>query len=122
MEHNMTKLNITNKKVDSLSGLSIQSTPVGSILDWDVPLDSDYRQTEIWISPDDSIDNAEFLTQVRGSNYYHPLEEGDTFYYFIRAVNKFGAANGEWTHGDEAGTCKPYVRKQLPGQREARKR
>jgi len=118
----MARIGITKKKAETLSNLTVQSTPAGSILDWDVPLDSDYRQTEIWISPDENLDNAEFLTQVRGSSYYHPLEIGDTFYYFIRTVNKFGAANGAWTIGDEPGTSKPYVRKQLPGQRETRRR
>src|SRR5210317_581651 len=91
-----------NVPVPAPSNLSVSGQVESVLLRWDLPTGnrSHWSQIEIWASEDNQWANAAIVGEVNGDSFVHPLDVGNSRYYWIRAVNKLGQTSNRVPDSD----------------------
>lgn len=83
---NTDGISIPSKVVPPPSGLTATSVKLGIQLAWTNPAAHEFDFTNVYASSTDQWDDASLVATVRGDNWLHPLEAGQTRFYWIKAL------------------------------------
>lgn len=94
------RLDIRPGAAPTLTAPTANASMRSNTITWTVPDDPTYAGAEIWRSTTNDRTTATKIANVRGTNVYTDADSIDptlTYYYWIRAVNIYGRADGPWT-------------------------
>lgn len=83
---NTDGISIPSKVVPPPSGLTATSVKLGIQLAWTNPAAHEFDFTNVYASSTNQWDDASLVATVRGDNWLHPLEAGQTRFYWIKAL------------------------------------
>jgi len=94
------RVNIRPTPAPAITGLTITSGVKTATLNWDLPTDPTYAKAQVWRGTSTSVANATMIAEVQGNTYTDAsptINAVSNTYYWVRAVNKFGRADGPWS-------------------------
>lgn len=68
-------------------------------LHWDIPVDTTFKSSQVWTNLTNNTVSASLLATVDGNTFVHQSGDTNQRFYWVRAVNIYGRADGAWSNG-----------------------